>query len=105
MSTVTVSVTVDDLDRDYTTTSSNLSSNSASGYSATADDVARLHNDLFMNYRRVIPPVFNQTHAVKVRLSLFLLMIHDLVSHSLRLPVCIHLLFCLFLSPSPRHDP
>ena len=100
MSTVTVSVTVDDLDRDYTTTSSNLSSNSASGYSATADDVARLHNDLFMNYRRVIPPVYNQTHAVKVRLSLFLLMIHDLVSHSLRLPVCIHLLFRLFLSLS-----
>lgn len=49
------------------------------GYSATADDVARLHSDLFSTYKRVIPPVFNQTHAVKVRLSLFLLMIHDLV--------------------------
>ncbi|XP_025076409.1 neuronal acetylcholine receptor subunit beta-2-like isoform X2 [Pomacea canaliculata] len=48
------------------------------GYSATADDVARLHSDLFSTYKRVIPPVFNQTHAVKVRLSLFLLMIHDL---------------------------
>ena len=51
-------------------------------YAATAGDVARLHSDLFANYRRVIPPVLNQTSSVSVRLSLFLLMIHDLVSRS-----------------------
>ncbi|RUS75843.1 hypothetical protein EGW08_016389 [Elysia chlorotica] len=48
------------------------------GYSATVDDVAKLHSDLFTNYKRVIPPVYQQNHAVQVRLSLFLLMIHDL---------------------------
>ncbi|XP_059160794.1 neuronal acetylcholine receptor subunit non-alpha-2-like [Physella acuta] len=48
------------------------------GYSATVDDVARLHADLFSNYKRVIPPVYQQNHAVHVKLSLFLLMIHDL---------------------------
>ncbi|GFO02743.1 neuronal acetylcholine receptor subunit alpha-7 [Plakobranchus ocellatus] len=48
------------------------------GYSATVDDVAKLHSDLFSNYKRVIPPVYQQNHAVQVRLSLFLLMIHDL---------------------------
>ncbi|CAL1540254.1 unnamed protein product [Lymnaea stagnalis] len=48
------------------------------GYSATVDDVAKLHSDLFSNYKRVIPPVYQQNHAVHVRLSLFLLMIHDL---------------------------
>ncbi|XP_041376811.1 neuronal acetylcholine receptor subunit alpha-7-like [Gigantopelta aegis] len=45
---------------------------------ANVNDVARLHTHLFSNYNKVIPPVYNQSHPVAVKLSLFLLMIMDL---------------------------
>ncbi|XP_050397757.1 acetylcholine receptor subunit alpha-L1 [Patella vulgata] len=47
-------------------------------FAANIDDVSRLHADLFRKYRRVIPPVYNQSKAVNVKISMFLLMIHDL---------------------------
>ena len=55
---------------------------------ANVNDVARLHSHLFGNYNKVIPPVYNQSHPVFVKLSLFLLMIMDLVSNSIDVTVC-----------------
>ncbi|ESO82692.1 hypothetical protein LOTGIDRAFT_109048, partial [Lottia gigantea] len=41
---------------------------------------SKLHEDLFRRYKSVIPPVYNQSKAVTVKIKMFLLMIHDLVS-------------------------
>ena len=47
---------------------------------ATAHDHARLHETLFENYKKFIRPVYNQSEALQVNISFFIIMIHDLVS-------------------------
>ena len=48
---------------------------------ATAHDHARLHETLFENYKRFVRPVFNQSEALQVNISFFIIMIHDLVCY------------------------
>ncbi|KAK3086744.1 hypothetical protein FSP39_022728, partial [Pinctada imbricata] len=49
-----------------------------SSSAASADDVGRLHDNLFKGYRKNIRPVRNQFDAVNVNISFFIIMIHDL---------------------------
>ncbi|XP_069113456.1 acetylcholine receptor subunit alpha-L1-like isoform X1 [Argopecten irradians] len=46
--------------------------------SATANDVSKLHDDLFRDYRKSVRPVRNQDDAVILNISFFIIMIHDL---------------------------
>ena len=50
------------------------------GASATSDDMIRLRRDILSNYSRGIVPKHNQSQALHVNMSFFLIMIHNLVS-------------------------
>ena len=61
---------------------------------ATAHDHARLHETLFENYKKFIRPVYNQSEALQVNISFFIIMIHDLVSGQF---LCVYVYLCAFV--------